>query len=68
MVIERFHKDKILTMYKRFDEKGKPLPEGVQYINRWIDEKVETCYQLMTSESLEKLQEWISHWDDLADF
>lgn len=68
MIIERFHKDKILTLYKRFDEKGRLLPDGVHYINSWIDEKVETCYQLMESDSLDKLQEWINHWDDLADF
>ena len=68
LIIERFRKDKIKTLYKRFDEQGRLLPEGVHYINSWIDEKVETCYQLMESESLEKLKEWSSRWDDVADF
>lgn len=44
------------------------MPEGVTYINSWIDEKVEKCYQVMESESLDKLQEWIGNWSDLADF
>ena len=68
MIIERFHPNKIKELYERFDKKGRLMPEGVHYINSWIDEKLETCYQVMESESQEKLLEWISHWKDLADF
>jgi len=68
MIIERFHPHHLRTLYQRFDEKGRMLPEGVRYINSWIDEKVTVCYQVMESESPEKLQEWIGHWNDLADF
>jgi len=68
MIIEKFDSKKVKALYERFDEKGRMLPNGVQYINSWIDEKVETCFQLMESDSLEKIEEWISNWDDLADF
>ncbi len=68
LIIEHFKKDKVLELYQRFDKKGRMLPKGVTYINSWIDESVETCYQIMESESLEKLQEWIANWNDLADF
>lgn len=68
MIIEKFYPKKVKTLYERFDQKGRMLPDGVHYINSWIDEKVETCFQLMESDSLEKIEEWISHWDDLADF
>ena len=68
MIIERFHPGKIKELYKRFDEKGRMMPEGVRYINSWINEDVSICYQLMESESEEDLHEWISHWNDLADF
>jgi len=44
------------------------LPDGVDYIDSWINENVEICYQLMESESLEKIHEWIQNWNDLADF
>ena len=44
------------------------MPEGVEYINSWINEPVSICYQVMESDCLEKIQEWISHWSDLADF
>lgn len=68
MVIERFHPEKVRALYQRFDEKGRMLPEGVQYINSWISEDVAVCYQLMESNSLEKLKDWVHCWNDLADF
>ena len=68
IIIERFHKGKAKTLYQRFDERGRMLPQGVNYINSWINESVTICYQLMEAESQELLQSWISQWDDLADF
>ena len=44
------------------------LPAAVEYINSWINEPVTVCYQLMESESMEKIQEWTSNRNDLADF
>ena len=68
MIIESYHPGKVKELYKRFDEKGRMMPQGLTYINSWINEEVNTCYQLMESPSVEKLQEWISHWNDLVDF
>ena len=68
MIIERFRPGKVKEMYRRFDEKGRMLPEGVQYVNSWINEQVTVCYQLMEAISIEKLNEWIANWNDLVDF
>lgn len=68
LIIEKFFPEKIKALYQRFDEMGRLLPEGVTYINSWIDEPVETCYQIMESESREKLEEWIDQWKEFADF
>jgi len=68
MIIERFKPGMIKAMYQRFDEKGRMLPEGVHYINSWIDSTISICYQVMESESAEKIDEWISKWNDLVDF
>ena len=68
MIIERFHPDKVKQLYQRFDEKGRLLPEGLTYINSWIDEDVHICFQLMESDSEESLRLWIDQWKDLADF
>ena len=68
MIIERFRPDKVKAMYKRFEERGRMLPERVNYINSWINEDVTICYQLMETDNREKLQEWINKWNDLVDF
>ena len=68
MIIEKFHSGKGKLIYQRFKEKGRMMPEGVEYINSWINEPVSICYQVMESDCLEKIQEWISHWSDIADF
>ena len=68
MVIEHYHPGKLKDLYQRFDEKGRMLPDGVKYINSWINEDITVCYQLMESDSLDKLNEWISNWNDIVDF
>jgi hypothetical protein len=68
MVIERYHEGKAKMLYQRYSEKGRMMPEGVQYINSWINEEVTVCYQLMESDSIEGLQQWISNWSDIVDF
>ena len=68
MIIETFHPGKVKSMYQRFEEKGRMLPEGVKYINSWINESITTCYQVMESETPEKLKQWIDQWKDLVDF
>ena len=68
MIIEKFHPGKVRLLYQRFDEKGRSFPKGVNYINSWIDENITTCYQVMESDAIEKIHEWIKNWDDLVDF
>lgn len=68
MVIEKFYQGKVKLIYERLSQKGRMMPEGVEYVNSWIDITVSTCYQVMQSDSKEKIFEWISCWNDLADF
>jgi hypothetical protein len=68
MIIEKFHPGKVKDLYKRFDEKGRMMPEGLNYINSWINKELSICYQVMETRSEETIHEWISHWNDLADF
>jgi len=68
MVIEKFKQGKVKHLYKRFEEKGRLMPDGLTYINSWITEDVATCYQLMETHDINKLHEWINNWNDFADF
>ena len=68
MIIEKFRDGKVKEVYKRFDEKGRLMPEGLHFISSWISEDVTTCYQVMETEDLNKLREWIDNWKDLVEF
>lgn len=68
MVVETFHPGKVSELYKRFDEKGRMLPEGVRYLNSWIDDKLTRCYQLMECDEPALMDDWVAHWRDMADF
>ena len=68
MVIEKFYPGKVKLLYERFDKKGRLLPEGVNYVNSWIDENITICYQLMESDTAEKIHRWIENWIEFAEF
>jgi hypothetical protein len=68
MIIEKFHPGKVKALYERFEQKGRLLPEGVHYVNSWIVEKVSICFQVLESSTRREILQWISHWNDLADF
>lgn len=68
MIIERFKPGKVKEVYERFAAKGRMMPEGLTYINSWINEEVTVCHQLMETASADTLHQWISNWNDLTDF
>ena len=68
MIIEKFHTNKIKEIYSRLEEKGRLMPDRLKYINSWINEKIEICFQVMETESEDKLYEWIDNWKDLTNF
>ncbi len=68
MITERFHPGKVKALYQRFAEKGRMLPEGVEYVNSWVSEDLNICWQIMTSRDRFLLDQWISQWSDLASF
>ena len=68
MIIERFHPGKVKTLYERFEAEGRHMPEGLHYVNSWVDRNVSTCFQVMETEDVGLLHEWIFAWNDMADF
>jgi hypothetical protein len=65
MVVERF-KD-APAIYRRLHEKGRMMPEGLEYVSSWIDVDLKICWQLMRAEDKSLFQTWIDNWKDLAD-
>jgi hypothetical protein len=67
MVIERFV-DGARPVYERAAEQGRMLPDGLVYVDSWIDESLERCFQLMETDDPSLFNEWIAHWSDLGEF
>jgi hypothetical protein len=68
MIVEHFKNQDPVPVYRRFRESGRLAPEGLQYISSWVDEKLERCFQLMETDDVKLLDEWIANWQDITDF
>ena len=66
MVVEHF-KD-ASAIYRRLREKGRMMPEGLEYVSSWIAVDRNICWQLMRTEDESLFQRWIDNWKDLVDF
>ena len=68
MVIEHFKNGDAVPIYRRFRDKGRRMPAGVEYVSSWVTPELTRCYQLMEAESRAALDAWAKSWTDLADF
>ena len=66
MVVERFKDGP--AIYRRLREKGRMMPEGLEYVSSWIDVELKTCWQLMRTEDESLFRVWTDNWRDLMDF
>jgi hypothetical protein len=55
-------------VYERAAEKGRMLPPGLLYLDSWIDERLQKCFQLMETDDPNVLDEWMEEWSDLVRF
>jgi hypothetical protein len=62
MIIERFRDDDMLPVYKRVRDAGRRLPDGLTYIDSWVEPNFGRCFQLMACDDLRRLQEWVLQW------
>jgi hypothetical protein len=68
MVIEHFKEGAAPEIYRRFREKGRLMPDGLEYVSSWIDLDFKICYQLMRTEDFALFDKWIDNWRDLMQF
>jgi hypothetical protein len=68
MVIEHFKNNDAEPVYRRFREQGRMLPDGLKYLDSWIETNLNRCFQLMDCDDPRLFAEWTAHWNDLVDF
>jgi hypothetical protein len=62
MVIERFRDNDMIPIYQRLRERGRMLPEGLKYIDSWVEPNFSRCFQLMECDDLRLFQAWVLQW------
>ena len=68
MIVERFKNSDAVPIYRRFRDRGRLSPDGLQYISSWVDDKFERCFQIMETADRKLLDEWIANWSDIIEF
>jgi hypothetical protein len=68
MVIERYKTGCFEKVYLRYNTQGRSLPEGLCYLNSWVNEENNICFQLMETSRYELFGIWTAKWNDLVDF
>ena len=62
MVIERFRDDDMIPVYKKLRDAGRMVPDGLRYIDSWVEPNFSRCFQLMECDDLRLFQEWVLRW------
>jgi hypothetical protein len=62
MVIERFKDNDMVPIYRRVRDAGRMLPNGLKYVDSWVEPNFSRCFQLMECEDLRLLQQWTLQW------
>jgi Domain of unknown function (DUF3303) len=62
MIIERFRDNDMVPIYKQVRDGGRMLPEGLKYLDSWVEPNFSRCFQLMECDELRLIQEWVLQW------
>ena len=68
MVIERFRAGAAPEVYRRARDRGRMMPDGLEYVSSWVDLEFKTCYQLMRTVDASLFAVWTDAWKDLVEF
>ena len=68
MIIEHFRDGDPIPVYRRFRDRGRLAPEGLQYVASWVTTDLRHCYQVMECDDARLLDEWLDAWRDIVDF
>ena len=68
MVIEHFKPGQAPEVYRRFRDRGRMAPDGLRYVESWVDLEFRRCFQVMETDDEKLLSAWTSKWSDLIDF
>jgi Protein of unknown function (DUF3303) len=62
MIVEHFRDNDMVPVYQRLRQAGRSLPEGLDYVDSWVEANFSRCFQLMRGDDLKLIQAWILGW------
>ena len=68
MVIESFRGQDAKSVYRRFRDKGRLMPDGIGFVGSWVTANLSRCFQIMECDDITLLQRWAAEWSDLVQF
>jgi len=68
MVVETFRNGDPVPVYRRVRDRGRLMPEGVDYRGSWVTEDLRCCFQVMECTDRRMLDEWMANWQDIVEF
>ena len=68
MVIENFRDHDAKSVYRRFRDQGRMMPDGMNFVASWVAADLGRCFQIMEADDVTLLQRWVAEWSDLAAF
>jgi Domain of unknown function (DUF3303) len=68
IVIEDFRDGDPIPVYRRFRDRGRLMPPGIEYRGSWVTQDLRRCFQIMECEDRRLLDQWMANWNDITDF
>ena len=68
MVVESFRGGDPVPVYRRFRDRGRLMPDGIEYRGSWVSDDLRRCFQVMECEDRRLLDQWMANWNDLTEF
>lgn len=68
MVVENFKPGLMAENYRVYNAKGRQLPDGLYYLNSWVNTEKNICFQLMETNDEALFAQWFKTWAQYVDF
>ena len=68
LIIEHFRDGDPVPVYRRFRDRGRLAPPGVDYVSSWVTSDLTRCFQIMECRDRSLLDAWMANWNDLVRF
>lgn len=68
LVVEKFTKPDAVPVYRRFRDRGRLAPPGLNYVSSWVTPELDRCFQIMETGDRALLDRWMSNWSDIVEF